>query len=331
MAFSNTYDTTSPGSAALNREDLHDAISILAPSETPVLSSADKFKCNATFVEWGVDKLATPSSTAVAEGADVTSFDDKFENVARLGNYVQKLRRSFRVSDLQQAVSSVGPQDIARAEMKAVKELKRDVEKTLIGTQDRAAEDGAGTAYQMRGFGDWLDSTGPTDVPSAYRTPSGSIHASGTFTETILNSLITSIYRTNGVDNSLTLVADTALRAVITGFARADVTATGAATAGALRSTNQDSSNPLLTLSVGAYQSDNGYVAIVNMNPDCSPDTTNKDVGYLLNPDYYAVGELISLGSTRLPNLGGGERGYVDWTGTLKVSHPAAHGVIVGF
>ena len=60
-------------------------------------------------------------------------------------------------------------------------------------------------------------------------------------------------------------------------------------------------------------------------------DTTNKDSGYLLNPDYYAVGELISLGSTRLPNLGGGERGYVDWTGTLKVSHPAAHGQVVGF
>ena len=100
MSFSNTYDTTSPGSAALNREDLQDAMSMLAPSETPVLSSADKFKCSATFVEWGVDKLATPSSTAVSEGADVTDFDDKFESVARLGNYVQKLRSSYRVSDL---------------------------------------------------------------------------------------------------------------------------------------------------------------------------------------------------------------------------------------
>jgi len=119
MAFSNTFDTTSPGSAALNREDLHDAITQLAPSETPVLSSAEKFKANATYVEWGVDKLSAPTTTAVAEGADVSNFDDKFENVARLGNYVHKLRRSYRVSDLQQAVSSVGPQDIARAELKA--------------------------------------------------------------------------------------------------------------------------------------------------------------------------------------------------------------------
>lgn len=324
MAFSNTFDTTSPGSAALNREDLHDAITQLAPSETPVLSSAEKFKCNATYVEWGVDKLAAPSTTAVAEGADVSNFDDKFENVARLGNYVHKLRRSYRVSDLQQAVSSVGPQDIARAELKAVKELKRDAEAAIIGTQDRAAENGAGTAYTMRGLGDWLDSSGPSDVPAAYRTPADSIHSSGTFTETILNRMVTSIYRVSGVTNSLTLVADTALRRAITDFARADTIT------GAVRQNDNSYLNNMIKLAVGVYQSDHGLVTIVDMNPDCSPDTTNKDVGYLVNPEYYAVGELISLGSTRLPNLGGGERGYVDWTGTLKVSHPGAHGVIVG-
>lgn len=324
MAFSNTFDTTSPGSAALNREDLHDAITQLAPSETPVLSSAEKFKANATYVEWGVDKLSAPTTTAVAEGADVSNFDDKFENVARLGNYVHKLRRSYRVSDLQQAVSSVGPQDIARAELKAVKELKRDAEAALIGTQDRAAENGAGTAYTLRGLGDWLDSSGPADVPAAYRTPSDSIHSSGTFTETILNRMVTSIYRVSGVTNSLTLVADTALRRAITDFARADTIT------GAVRTNDNSYLNNMIKLAVGVYQSDHGLVTIVDMNPDCSPDTTNKDVGYLVNPEYYAVGELISLGSTRLPNLGGGERGYVDWTGTLKVSHPGAHGVIVG-
>ena len=324
MAFSNTFDTTSPGSAALNREDLHDAITQLAPSETPVLSSAEKFKCNATYVEWGVDKLSAPTTTAVAEGADVSNFDDKFENVARLGNYVHKLRRSYRVSDLQQAVSSVGPQDIARAELKAVKELKRDAEAAIIGTQDRAAENGAGTAYTMRGLGDWLDSSGPSDVPAAYRSPADSIHSSGTFTETILNRMVTSIYRVSGVTNSLTLVADTALRRAITDFARADTIT------GAVRQNDNSYLNNMIKLAVGVYQSDHGLVTIVDMNPDCSPDTTNKDVGYLVNPEYYAVGELISLGSTRLPNLGGGERGYVDWTGTLKVSHPGAHGVIVG-
>jgi hypothetical protein len=322
MAFSNSYETTSPGSAALNREDIHEAIEILAPAETPVLSTASKFKCNSTFVEWGMDKLAAPSSTAISEGADVSTFEDKFASVARVGNYVHKLRRTYLVSDLQDAVDSVGPQKIARAEVKAVKEIKRDIETTLLGTQDRAAENGGGTAYTMRGLGDWIDSGGPADVPADYRTPSASIHASSDFTETVLNALITSIYRVSGASQNLTLVADTALRRVITGFTRAD-TATGA-----IRRYNADSTEGLVKLSVSMYESDHGVVSIVNMNPDTAPDTTNKDTGYLINPDYYAVGELIGLGSTRLPNMGGGERGYVDWTGTLKVSHPGAHGKI---
>jgi len=83
-----------------------------------------------------------------------------------------------------------------------------------------------------------------------------------------------------------------------------------------------------IKLSVQVYESDHGVVSIVNMNPVCAPDTSAMDTGYFLNPDYYGVAELISLGSSRLPNLGGGDRGFVDWTGTLICNHPAAHGKI---
>ncbi len=325
MAFSNTYDTTNPGSAVSNREDLLDVLTILAPQETPVLSSAPKSKASATFVEWTVDALSAPVTTGIAEGADVSAFTDKFSGRARLGNYVQKFRRDFMVSDLQNAVDSVGPAKIAQAEAKAVREIKRDIEATMISTNDRSAEDGAGTVYGMRGLGDWLDSTGPSDVPAAYRTPSGSIHASGTLTETAFNNLITSIYRVTGTTNSLMLVADTALRRAISDYAR-----TSASGDYSVREVNYNGNDSKLKLSVEMYQSDHGMVSIVNMNPDCSPDTTNKDVGYFINPEYYGVAELISLGSTRLPNLGGGERGYVDWTGTLICKHPGAHGEIVG-
>ncbi len=322
MAFSNSYDTTSPGSAALNREQLLDSVEMLAPEQTPFYSTASKMKATATFVEWGLDKLSSPSTTAIAEGADVQDFTDAFENVARVGSYVHKLRRNYMVSDIQEAVTSVGPQDIARAQMKATMELKRDIEATLLGTQDRAAPDGGGTASTMRGFGDWIDSAGPSDVPAAYRTPSGSIHASGTFSETVLNNLITSIYRTSGEAQNLTLLADTALRRVISDFARADTTS------GAYRTFNASSSDATITLKVSQYDSDHGIVSIVNMNPDCAPDTTNKDTGYIINPSKYSVAELIPIGVTAGTNDGGGKRGWVDWTGTLRVAHPAAHGKI---
>jgi hypothetical protein len=323
MAFSNTYDTANPGSAVSNREDLLDVLTILAPEETPVLSSAAKSKASATFVEWTVDSLSAPQTTGVAEGSDVTVFTDKFANRARLGNYIQKFRRDFMVSDLQNAVDSVGPAKIAQAEAKAVREIKRDIEATLCSNNDRTVEDGAGTAYGLRGLGDWIDSAGPADVPAAYRTPAGSIHGSGTFNETVFNNLITSIYRVTGTSNGLTLVADTALRRVISDFAR-----TSGSTDYSVRRVAYEGGEASIKLSVELYESDHGIVSIVNMNPDCAPDTTNKDTGYLVNPEFYGVAELIPLGSTRLPNLGGGERGYVDCTLTMLVKHPGAHGKI---
>lgn len=332
MSFSDTYNPNAPaavtgtGSAISNREDLLDVLTILAPEETPILSSANKERASSTFVEWTVDTLDAPQTTGVAEGADVTAFTDKFSGRARLGNYVQKFRRDYMVSDLQEAVDSVGPAKVAQAEAKAIRELKRDVEATLMGTQDFSIENGAGTAYGLRGLGDWIDSAGPSQVPSAFRTPADSIHASGTFTETTLNELITSIYRVTGSTNSLMLVADTALRRVIADFARLDPDGSGAGTS--IRDVNYNGDSSTIKLSVELYQSDHGVVSIVNMNPDCAPDTTNKDTGYIINPDYFGISELIPMGSTRLPNLGGGERGYVDCALTSLVYHPGAHGKI---
>ena len=330
MAFSNTFDTTNTGSAVSNREELTDVLTILAPEETPVLSSASKKTSGATFTEWTVDALSAPSTAGVTEGADVTAFTDKFAGRARLGNYVQKFRRDFMVSDLQDAVESVGPAKIAQAEAKAIRELKRDVEATLIGTQDRSIENGAGTAYGLRGLGDWIDSAGPADVPADFRTPAGSIYdisTSGAFTEAALNGLISSIYRETGSTNNLMLVADTGLRRTIADFARVSAGATES-----IRSVNYDGNKAEIKLSVELYQSDHGIVSIVNMNPDTAPATiaggTDFNDGYLINPEYYGVHELIPMGSTRLPNLGGGERGFCDCTLTLGVYHPQAHGKI---
>ena len=62
MSFSNTFDTTNTGSAVSNREDLTDVLTIPAPEETPVLSSASKTKATATFSEWTVCLLYTSPS-----------------------------------------------------------------------------------------------------------------------------------------------------------------------------------------------------------------------------------------------------------------------------
>jgi len=326
MAISNTYQPTAPaaktgtGSAVSNREDLSTELSILAPEATPLLSLASKGKSNSTFSEWTVDILSAPVTTGIAEGADVTSFNNQFSNRARLGNYVQTFRDDYLVSNLQQAVSSVGPADFAQAEVKAIKQVKRNVEATISGTQDYTVENGAGTPYTMRGLGAWINN-GTTAIPAAYRTPTASIKAS-TLTEGDLNTILASIFAQNGEMNALTLVAGTALRRTISNFTRANQ----AAGTDNVYTVMQDATSKQITLSVSVYDSDFGLLKIVNANPAC----TLAGTGYIINPKYLGFNTLIPMGSKRLEDQGGGPRGYVDMTGTLVVKHPGAFGKITG-
>jgi len=329
MPISNTYQPSAPaakvgtGSAVSNREDLSNELSILAPEETPILSLCSKGKASATFSEWTVDSLSAPATTGISEGSDVTSFSDKFADRARLGNYIQLMRRDYIVSNLQQAVTSVGPANVAQAEAKSMREIKRDIEATIASANEMTVENGAGTPYGMRGLGKWLQSTAQATnpVPTAYLTPSGSIITSA-ISESSFNTLIGSIFAKNGEMNSLTLVANVALRQLISNFTRATP-----ASAGVTYHVNQDATSKQITLSVNLYDSDFGLVKIVNGNPSCMP-TATTNVGYVINPKYLGFNTLIPMGATRLENQGGGERGFIDVAGTLCVKHPQAHGKI---
>jgi hypothetical protein len=328
MSISNTYQPNAPqaktgtGSAISNREDLSNELTLLAPEETPLLSLCSKGKASGTFSEWTADVLSAPSTAGISEGTDVTAFDDKFASRARLGNYTQIFRRDYIVSNLQQAVSSVGPANVAQAEAKSMRELKRDVEAAICSDNDRSVENGAGTPYALRGLGDWLDSAGPSDVPAAYRTPSDSILTASP-SDTTFNNIIASIYTVNGEANNLTLIAGVALRKVISNFQRSSGQATSPAEA--VYRINQDASSKKITHAVTLYESDFGIVNVINANPSCMPAATR---GYVVNPKYLGFNTLIPMGSTRLENQGGGERGFVDMVGTLVCKHPGAHGKI---
>jgi hypothetical protein len=336
MPISTSYNPNAPqaklgqGSAISNREDLSNELTILAPEETPILSLCAKGKANSTFKEWTVDSLSAPVTTGIPEGSDVNTFSDQFADRARLGNYVQTFRRDYLVSNIQQAVNSVGPANIAQAEAKAMRSLKRDAEATIASSNEMSVENGAGTPYAMRGLGAWIDDDAQSvnPVPVAYRTPAGSVIEAGntlsTVSESNFNSVIGSIFARNGEMNSLTLVANVALRQLISGFTRATPVASGFQSP---YNINQDSTSKTITLSVNLYDSDFGVVKIVNGNPACMP-TATTNVGYLLNPKYLGFDTLIPMGATRLENQGGGERGYVDMTGTLVCKHPQAHGKI---
>ena len=329
MAISTTYNPNAPqaktgqGSAIGNREDLTTELATLAPEMTPVLSLCRKGKANSTYHEWQVDKLDDVNTSGVSEGADVTAFSDKFASRARLGNYTQTTRRSYLVSNLQQHVSKAAPADIAAAEAKAMLETKRDLEAILCSSNEMTVENGGGTPYGTRGFGKWIQATAQATnpVPDDYLTPTESI-LTAALTETTLNNAIGSIFGKTGEIQSLTLIANVALRKVVAGFTRTEGTTRTSA-----YNVNQDATSKKVTLSVTMFDSDFGVVSMVNANSDAMPGT-NTHEGFILNPKYLGYSTLIPMTSQRLENQGGGERGYVDVAGTLCVKHPQAHGKI---
>jgi hypothetical protein len=147
-----------------------------------------------------------------------------------------------------------------------------------------------------------------------------SIHSSGTLTESAFNTLISSIFAQTGTVDKLSLVAGTVLRRTVSGFARSDNNSSEN-----VYHVNQMATDKEITLAVNTYDSDFGIITVINGNPACMPTTSR---GYIINPDYIGVAELMSLGSTRVPDQGGGQRGFVDAAAGLQVFSPLAHGKI---
>ena len=325
MALSNTYDQTNPGSAVSNREQLTEIFSVLEPEKTPIISSLDRRKATAMYVEVTMDKMRSPKTTGRAEGQDYTSYSNQHASRWRAGNYCQIFDDTYQVSRQQQAVESVGGSMLEEAQSKAMLQVKRDIEATVCSNNDRQQEDGAGNVYMLRALGDWIDSSGPDDIGEDFRSVAGAIEtdASANFNETKLLNMIAELFRVTGDVNSLTLFADTTLRRTTSDFARlGDQTST-------IRNVNYEGGASEIRTAVDLFKSDHGIISIVNANPDCMPPTTVPGWGgYLLNLDYLCLHELLPLQMETLQDAGGGYRGFVDCTLTLTMKHPGAHGKI---
>ena len=318
MASSTSYNT------AGNREDLTDILTILEPESTPLTSLASKKKATGTFFEWQVDSLSVSSFDGVSEGEDVTSFTNQAANRTRLGNYVQKLRRSYMVSDIEQLVDTAGvSNEFANAESKAVRELKRDFEAAICSRQDRQAEAGSGTPYKTRGMFKWLGVGGqPSDVPAAFQNVANDTTA--TQTETTFNTVLQELYEANGMPGGqLTLIAGPSLKAQISDFSRA------IASVQSTYQVTQSAESKKITLSVNLYDGDFGTVAIVPsvfLLRTSGSATVDGDAGLLVDPEYVSVCSRTAESRSELEDQGGGQRGFADLIAGISCDSPKAHG-----
>lgn len=319
MAASNTFDTTNLGSAVGNTEELSRMTYLIAPEQAPLLTTITKERATSMNPEWTLDDLADPDDTGTPEGQDVTTFNDEFEDLARVGTFIQTFRRSFKVTDNQELVDSVTPVDYARAEAKAILELNRNCEKRLCG--DGVQNAGSkGVARQTDSLGGTISATAAM-FPAEYRTPAASIHASGDFTESVLNGLIDSIFTESGEGQNLRLYAATLLRStMVENFMRI-----GPSESHNRLNVNIMGESGSVPYKVMKFEGNHGTVDVVDMNPACVPNTSR---GYLLNMGYVGIKELQNFKSAELPDLGGGRRGYVQRKIALCNKNPRAHGKV---
>ena len=319
MASSTTYNT------AGNKEDLTSILTVLEPESCPLTSLASKKKATGTFFEWQVDDLSTAEFAGVSEGEDVTSFANKAANRTRLGNYVQKLRRTFMVSDMQQLVDTAGvANEFANSESKAIRELKRDFEAAICSGQDRQAEAGAGSPYKTRGMFKWLGVGGqPADVPAAFQNIANDAGGSPV-TEAEFNAVLQELYTANGMPGGqLTLIAGPTLKQNISDFSRQ------AGGAGFAYQVTQPAESKKITLSVNLYEGDFGNVAVlasVFLNRTSGVSTVDANAGLLIDPEYVSVFTLKAESRSELEDQGGGQRGFADLIAGISCDSPKAHG-----
>jgi hypothetical protein len=318
MPKASTYSTVG------QREDLSDVLTILEPESTPFVSMANKATASGTFFEVQVDDLSTANFDGVNEGEDVTAFDNKAANRARIGNYIQKFRRTYAVSDIAELVDTAGvANEFAASEAKAVREIKRDLEAAVCSAQDRQADSGAGAPYKTRGMFKWLGVGGqPSDVPTFAQNIAND--TTGTQTEATFNSVLQELYEANGMPGGqLTLIAGPQLKKEISDFARQ------AGGAGFAFSVTQPAESKKITLTVNLYEGDFGTTAIVPsvfLNRTSGSSTIDGDAGLLIDPEYVAIHTLKAESNSELENQGGGRRGFCDVIAGLACHMPKAHG-----
>jgi hypothetical protein len=277
----NTFDTYD---SVGNREDLQDKIYMVSPEKTPVMSAGRRFKATAKFHEWQRDTLATPNKdNAVIEGDDRTG--TALTATERVGNYAQLFDKVAVVTSSQRKSNAAGRSDEMKYQiaMKAIPELKRDIEAMLV-SNNAAVAGNSTTARKSAGIGAMVYTNIVSGVGGS--TPS---HTSGAatvaptagtnaaFAEANIKTVMQGIYTNSGEMPSLVSLTPSH-KATFSGFA-------GIATNRYSVGKGKGEQGRIVG-GADVYVSDFGELTIV---PNYVQATASANTVLILNPEHYGV------------------------------------------
>src|SRR5215471_12041598 len=196
------------------REDLTDVIYNISPVDTPMMTRIGRAKAEATYHEWQTDSLAAAADNAQIQGDDVSSFDTVNPTV-RLGNYTQISRKTAIIAATEEAVRKAGrTNEMAYQVAKKGKELKRDVERAIVGVNQAKLVGNSTTAARSASVLSWIGTN--SDIGATGANPAtldgNATRTDGTqraFTETILKNVLGQIWTNSGEEPDMVLLPQT--------------------------------------------------------------------------------------------------------------------------
>ena len=289
-----TYDATAI------REDLSDVIYDISPTDTPFMSSiAGKGSVSNTLFEWQTEALASAViNNYHVEGADAGTAATTV--TARVTNQTQISKKVVEVSGSHEAVNNAGKKsELAHQLAKASKELKRDMEGSLLAN-NAAAAGNATTARETRGAAHWI-TTNVTDAGTS------GTHAA--MVEADVLAAAEAVW-TAGGEASTILLGATNKKLITAMSGRAD----------SVRSVSDN--NTTIQNAVDVYVSDFGTYNIV-MDRFC-----DQDVVYFLDHDMWSVDYLRDFQTVDIARAGDGEKKMLLVEYGLRCGNEAANAKI---
>ena len=289
-----TYDATAI------REDLSDVIYDISPTDTPFMSSiAGKGSVSNTLFEWQTEALASAViNNYHVEGADAGTAATTV--TARVTNQTQISKKVVEVSGSHEAVNNAGKKsELAHQLAKASKELKRDMEGSLLA-DNAAAAGNATTARETRGAANWI----ATNIVDA-----GTSGTHAAMVEADVLAAAEAVW-TAGGEASTILLGATNKKLITAMSGRAD----------SVRSVSDN--NTTIQNAVDVYVSDFGTYNIV-MDRFC-----DQDVVYFLDHDMWSVDYLRDFQTVDIARAGDGEKKMLLVEYGLRCGNEAANAKI---
>lgn len=293
------------------------------------LIGADSEIAQNSLQDWEIEKEGVVPLTGVMDGEDVTTFNS--QDLGSLESYIAHLRESWKVTKVGGLVKSAAVKNqVDYQRKKAYERLLRKIERVL-GSGIEMARGNKTTDYMTRGAFAWmipaLQTLAAKAVPAEFQAPAAALHTGAlsgldaAAFEAMLNAAAEQKLDALSLFGQVGLT----LKSQMSGWTQkvdtvAEITQ--------IQNYNGNIADKKLLKMVNTFEFDAGVVDVAlnqNLCYNAAGEKTDYTArsGLFIELEMWKKRYMQHVKEYELPNLGGGENGYVDVLLMLKCGCPA--------